>query len=303
MESFELMKGDAMYSFFRHAFLELGNEIEGEQLGQFDDRPVAEYANTLVLDLLALNKTAAVAEASVVLNVWMYVCHQLYTILRACKANDATSTQKMQEALDIAAALWIGADQLQGDNDSGNLLYNIAEQAGEKFDQDQGEARTNQLILDEMNTLELGINIGTCSKDANGYLEFRAVIRRMIGHMTVPLVQNLIHHVQGEASTTQADFIELYALAIGARVEACVPTSYKEMLGLFVENNFETASRQRAITLLQGVYGCLEVSCASIGAYRSGAVAACSDNINPELVSFAGYPLSFDATPVSIFLF
>ena len=288
-----------MYNFFRHAFLELGEEVEGEELGSFDDRPVSEYANTLVLDLLALNKTAVVPEAVIVMNVWMYIVHQLYDVLRACAENDVTSVPKMEAALDAAAALWIGADQAMGDNDTGNLMYNLAENAGEKFDQDNGESRTNVLVLDEFNTLEMGIAVGTCANDANGYLEMRTVVRKMIGHMTVPLVQNLIHHIQREPSSTQSDFIELYALSIGPRVEACLPTTYTEMLSLFVENNFQSSSRNKGLELLQGIYDCLEMTCASVGAYRSGAVPVCSDEIEVELVSFGGYPLTFDATPVS----
>lgn len=296
--AFDVLKGDALFNLFRHAFLEIGVDVEGEQLGEFDEQPVAEYANTLVIDLFKLNQTQIETEATLILNVWMYVAHQLYEVIRACKRNDATSTADMNRGLDIAAALWIGTGQERGDNGSGNMLYNLAENAGQRFDQDRGETEANTLFVDALDALRIGVNLGTCANsDEDGYVEFRTIVRKMFGYMTIPLLQNLIHHIAQEPSLLQKDFVELYTLAIAPRVEACNPSAYKEMLQLFVNQDFDVSVREDAIRLIHEVHPCFEVTCAQIGSYRSGEYAACSDE--PTVPVFAAYPATTsNATPV-----
>ena len=300
--AYDTLKADAMFSFFRHAFLELGTAVEGEQLGEFRDRPVAEYADTLVMDLFALDQRDIESEAILILNVWMYIVHQLYEVMRTCKRkrNDRQSEADMNAALDIAAALWIGTGQLQGDNNSGNMLYNLAEVAGARFNQDQGgETVANTLVINSLNALKLGVDFRTCSNDANGYIEFRTIIRQTIGHMTMPLVQILIHHLSQGPSLERSNFIELYALSVAPRVEACNSTAYGDMISMFVRSNFEASERTVALALLQSVYTCLEVTCLNVGTYQSGVDDTCTDGtqIPP---SFAGYPTSFgNVVPVS----
>ena len=299
--AYDTLKADAMFSFFRHAFLELGTAVEGEQLGEFDGRPVAEYADTLVMDLLVLDQLNADSEAILVLNVWMYVVHQLYEILRACKRNDQQSVADMNAALDIAAALWIGVGQLQGDNDSGNMLYNLAEVAGARFDQDRGETEVNRLVIDALNALKLGINFGTCSNDTtNGYIEFHIIIRQTIGRMTIPLVQILIHHIMQEPTTERSIFIQLYALSVAPRVEACNPTAYRDMLTMFVRRNFDPSERTVALALLQSIYTCLEVTCSEVGTYGAGVEASCRDGMESPPI-YASYSSSHEEVlPVSL---
>jgi hypothetical protein len=294
------MKSDALYNLFRHAFLEVGSDLEGEELGLFDNHPVATYADTLVLDLLKLGKVEAAPEAALALNVWMFIVHQIYEIMRACKRNDDSSVADMEMALDIAAALWIGVDQAEGDSDSGNMLYNLAEQMGMHFGQaDGGETTSNYQVVEAFKEFKLAIGAGECSSNPDTtYLKFRVRARKMFGYMTTPLVQALIHHIKQDATTETSDYIELYALSIGARVEACIPTAYSKMLDLFVRNNFQNSRQDQAIDLLQSIYDCLEINCSLIGNYKSGLVPTCDDNINPQLIKFAGYPLTFDATPV-----
>ena len=287
-----------MYSFFRHAFLELGVNVEGEQLGEFDNRPVGEYADTLIMDLFKLNVTMIEAEAAIILNVWMRAVHELYEVLRACKRNDGNTEGDMHKSIDIVAALWIGTGQGYGDNESGNMLYNLAETAGVRFDQDRGETAANTIFMDELLALKLGNNFQTCKNDENGYEKLRPIVRKMIGQMTVPLIQTLIHHLMLEPSTDRSNYIELYALSIAPRVEACNPTAYGDMLELFVRSNFALSRRPQAFELLQGSYTCLEVTCAMVGSYRSGQVEACTESRDPPML--AGYPSNFFAvTPVS----
>jgi hypothetical protein len=295
------MKNDPIYNFFRHGFLVIGTKVEGESEGLFDEHSVNEYANTVVTDLLSIGKLKAAPEAAVVMNVWMYCVHQIYEVSRACKRNDANSKTDMKNALDIAAALWIGVDQGSGDDESGNMLYNIAEKAGGRFGRDSGETRVNIEVISGFDAYKLAIDIDDCGGNSNAYVEFRTLARKLIGYMTIPLMQTLIHHIMEPASTENSDYIELYTLSMGARVEACVPTAYADMLDKFVKNNFNEAEQGESIELLQSIYSCLEMDCLQVGTYRSGVVPACEDDVNPATLKFAGYPLTFDARPVREF--
>lgn len=287
------MKDDAIYSFFYHAFLLLGANLEGEDLGNFDTRPVGEYGNTLVNDLFLLNVTHIETEAALIFNVWMWCIHEIYNVLRACERNDDNSQSDMNVALDIAVALWIGAEQPYGSYEEGNMLYNLAEQVGTKFSQDFTEVVANTKILALFSQMQVGIEQGTCKNGTSGYLELRGIMRQLLGHMTVPLVQNLIYHIVTTNPDGKSDFIELYTLAIAPRVEVCNPTVYQELISVLVIGIFNDADETKAINLLQSIYPCLDVSCEQIGEYKGGLVAKCLDD--QSLPSqMAGYPATFN---------
>lgn len=289
---------DSMFNFFRHGFLSLGEVTGGAGLGLFDDKAVGEYANTLALDLIELGKSDLVADSALVMNVWMYVVHSLYDVSRACQRSDASSTSGMQIALDAAAALWIGVGQDEGDNASGNMLYNMAETAGSRFGQDVGETLINTLIIAEFDKIKLAIGTGTCATP-EGYEDVRLIVRNLIGLMTVPLVQNVIHFIMEPASTTNSDNVELYALSFAPRIEACMPDAFQNVLDMFVLTNAVEGLQEAGVALVQSVYTCLEVTCDLVGNYRSGEVPVCSDPSDGESLMIAGYDLSIDAYPVS----
>lgn len=175
------MKNDPIYNFFRHGFLNIGSKVENEEEGLFDEHPVNEYASTVVTDLLAIGALKAAPEAAVVMNVWMYCVHQIYEITWACKRNDANSNDDMKNALDIAAALWIGVDQGSSDEQPGNFMYNLAQQAGGRFGQDSGEARVNIEVISGFDAYQLAIDINDCGGNSNAYVEFRTLARKLIG--------------------------------------------------------------------------------------------------------------------------
>lgn len=295
LNSYPLMAQDALYNLFCHTFFTIGKDIEGETAGNFDQKPVQEYANTLVNDLFALNVVHIETEAAIILNVWMQIVHSLYDVMRGCKSQDTSS---MNAALDIAAALWIGADQPEGVSDQGNLLYNLAQIAGQPFNQANGEAMANTRVLDAMNGIQGKISGGTCASGDEGYVDMRSTVNQLIGSMTIPLVQILIHHIQQAPASGGADFIELYALSFLPRVQACNPTAYDKLLNLLVRNTFKEDAKEEAIGLLQSVYDCLDVTCEDIGSYQSDEVPTCSDDAL-KLQGLAGYSPKTDFHLVS----
>ena len=289
------MAQDALYNLFRHTFFIIGRDIEHETPGNFDQKPIQEYANTLVNDLFTLNVTHIETEAALIHNVWMQIVHSLYDVLRGCKTNDADS---MNAALDIAAALWVGADQPYAVSDSGNLLYNLAQIAGQRFNQANGETLANTKVLDAMNEIQGKISDGTCASGEQGYMDMRYTVNQLIGSMTIPLVQILIHHIQQQPAHGGADFIELYALSILPRVDACNPAAYSTLLSMLVRNPLQADGKEEAIGTLQSVFGCLGITCEDIGSYQSGEVPLCSDDVQqPE--GLAGYYPTSDVHPVS----
>ena len=294
------MKKDAMFGLFVHYFDVYGKDEEGESNGYFDGKRAEQYANTLVDDLLGtVNKHKTVPYAIISLPVWMFIVHQLNDIPRACKRRDETSDDDMKQAFDIAAALWIGTGQEAGDSDSGYMLYNLAQRAGDEFGQtSNGEAEANKKVLDGLEVIKLIIESGDCDVNQDGaYLDLRFEIRRLIGYMTIPLVQMLIHYVMKDASLESSDFIELFALAIAPRVRACKPSEILTMEDLLINFDFQDEEEDNAIELLQSLYSCFEVDCAMIGSYRTGVVPACQEK-GILAVSYAGYPQTFDARNV-----
>jgi hypothetical protein len=290
------MADDAMYNIYRHAFLKLGNEVEGETLGEFDQKPVQEYADTLVNDLFDLNIEHIETEAALVANLWMAIIHELYDVQRGCLAKDANA---MNAALDRAAAMWIGADQLQGAVDQGNLLYDLAQVAALRFNQANGEATANKLLLDSMTSVQQAIKDGTCNSGETGYLQMRNTVNRMIDYMSIPLVQMLIHHIQQPTANDSGEFVELYALSIAPRVAACDPDNYQDIENLMVTGGLgNDDDKADAIEAVQWSLSCLGLTCDDIGSYQSGEVMACITQDFLPGDAFAGYFPSSDVGQV-----
>jgi hypothetical protein len=288
LEAGDVMQGNPYYNIFRHAFLVLGNANEGEAVGMFDGSPIEEYGNTIVEDLFDLSVENIEAEAALVMNVWMVLNHELFTVLEACGGGDGPAdTDKALSRLDRAVALWIGEEQDDGANNKGHMMYNLAEQAGARFGQDQGETAVNTEIMALFVGLQASLQQGKCDEsNAAGYIAIRAQVKRAIGLMTVPLVQMLIHHTQNVGNEGGSNFVELYALALIPRVAACDPDAYDNELRLDVLRELTPDKSQESIRALQASLSCLQITCADVGEYEGGVVPQCTD---PVTTSMAGY--------------
>lgn len=287
-----VMSGDLLYNVYRDAFYDLGIENENDSAGNFDGHPVEHYADTLVQDLFELNSTRTETEGAIVLNVWMAVAHEMYTVLQSCSSNNVDG---MNGALDRATALWIGADQARGDNQEGHMMYNLAEIAGELFGQDDGETRVNNELMKLINSIQRNIKAGTCAQQG-GYLNMRQNILNATSLMTIPLVQILVHHIENVQNEGQSDMVELYALSLLPRVASCDPAKFKTMLQWMVFNSLTVDNQESALEMLQSVYSCFDVTCADVGSYLGGRVPECSDAIDSQTgpPALAGYTPSTD---------
>lgn len=80
-----------LYNVYTYAFYELGITLEQDQEGNFDGNPVEQYADTLVGDLFALNRTRIEADGALVLGVTMAYWGSLGLMLNACERQDDAS--------------------------------------------------------------------------------------------------------------------------------------------------------------------------------------------------------------------
>jgi hypothetical protein len=80
-----------LYNVYTYAFYELGITLEHDEEGNFDGNPVEHYADTLVGDLFALNRTRIEADGALVLGVTMAYWGSLSLMLNACERQDDTS--------------------------------------------------------------------------------------------------------------------------------------------------------------------------------------------------------------------
>ena len=278
-----IMPDNPLYNIFRHAFLVLGNHNEGETAGSFDGAPIDEYANTVVNDLFDLNIENIETEAALVMNVWMVIVHELFNALSYCSADEKQAAEK---ALDRAVALWVGDGQQEGNNELGHMLYNLAEIAGERFGQDNGETQVNSKLMTEFVSMQSNISNGSCTSQ-QGYADMRNQVKRIVKLMTIPLIQTLIHHIMNVGNEGGSNFVELYALALIPRVAACDPAAYNKELHLDVLRELGPSQADAALSSIQEAYSCFDVTCQEIGSYMGGLVETCTDKVDMDLVGYS----------------
>jgi len=283
------MNDNPFYHMFRYAFWDLGYNREGEGDGSFDGSPVESYADTVVQDLFALHLPAIESDAALVMNVWMASVNGIFEAMAKCREHDSDSAIA---ALDKAAALWVGANQEEGSNEKGHLLYNLAENAGERFDQDGGETEVNTQVMNGFVELQMALQGGSCddkSASTIRYAALRSTVYWLTGIMAVPLVQNLIHHTVNIENEGGSNMVELYALGIIPRVATCDPKAYEYLLKLDVLNDLRVEDEDKAIEAIQSVYSCLGLTCQDVGSYMGGEVPACVDETNETAFTQGGY--------------
>ena len=286
------MKQDPMYNIFRYSFLRSGVD-EGNDQGYFGGRPAEEYANTIVEHLMELSTSSRIeTEAALVLNVWMAVIHELYNIVRGCETTQ--DKVQAQESLDRAVAMYVGAMQTTGSNEHGSLLYNLAEIAGERFGQDNGETIINRKVLGIFVSLQENLSNELSCLPGFENTVVRESVEELIALMTVPLVQSLIHHIINvQHDGKSSDLIDLYALSIAPRVVSCNPNLNDFIPRMSVEETSTLDEKMEAIKTLQGVYSCLKISCEHVGGYEGDVIVPqCDDEPaldEEEPMSLAGY--------------
>jgi Low iron-inducible periplasmic protein len=265
-----LFNNTPLHLIYSSSFDYLGQQLESDEIGNFDGKPVGHFSDTLVDDLFKLNIQYIEATGSLALNVVQTYWGKLWNVLQACQTNNVTA---MNEALDIAVALYVGSAQSRNENNQGYMLYNLAENVGALFGQDTTESTINEKTLDIFLEIQVGIAEDMCASE-DGYATMRVMVRSLYEYTNTFLMQWLLYHVQQYDSGS--DFIELFSLALWPQIHMCNTTLGQTILDLTVSNDVTDDSVNDAIAALQQSFYCLGISCTSVGS--NGIVQICNDD-------------------------
>lgn len=127
----------------------------------------------------------------------MWVVHKLNDAIEECRAGDSSA----YGSIDKAAAFWIGSVY---DDDTGGLLYELAETLGEQFSHKDadGEYMTtlNREIISRLNLAQTTyfVNSNICATDSSAVIQLRKLVKEITSYMTAVLIQGFIHSMVGK---------------------------------------------------------------------------------------------------------
>ena len=140
-----LMRGEPFYNLYAYGVKEIPTVKENEN-NNF------RYADIVINDIFdelenSMGDTADsnfAADATVALNVWMFVVHKLYDSLFDCRDGKIDGL-----SFGEGISFYIGEGQNQGGINAGYLLYSLAEDMGSRFGQigEDGESAVNSNIM------------------------------------------------------------------------------------------------------------------------------------------------------------
>lgn len=298
-------------------FFDAAGRYFGNEPGTFDKQEVELYPNTLIEDLFEVDEVAEPVpgiekEGILIFAVWMRVYEILYTgLILACREGGDDMQQTMELGLDMAAALWIGRLQINGDNARGTMLYNLAERAAINFDQDHGESEVNKKFLTKLKAVRQ-IVANTDGQCDGGYVEYSAksntetdtmyyrlyeALIDLIGVMNVPLIQNLIHYIVTEAD---GKLIEMYMLALLPQLSSCNPKYLEYTLDIIAKipsKEYTNDELMEFIGHVQDMYSCLGTTCEDVGIHTGDL--GCEDLLLDRIRPLAGYKPVYDVRSFS----
>lgn len=264
-----------LYDLYVSSFVHLGSTNEHDDFGQFDGRPAADYADTLILDLLDLKIDGIEGTGAVVYNVLMEFWASLFEYLATCKRNE---NKKLRGILDRIVALWIGEDQIREENQKGYLLYNLAENAGMLFGQDDGESVINAEFL------EIVISLRDTNNCIDVYDTVRDKMKILIQNSNTVLAQFLIHYIhEAVDSGGESDFVEVFSLGLYPQVDNCDGGIAATLNNVTVSHDIIAETKSQAIAAVQNSLSCLGITCKDVGSYLNGLLPECTDTITPSI--------------------
>jgi hypothetical protein len=282
------MLEEPTFNIFRYA-LQDGND-------QFMGKDVMFYADTVVQSLLSSSNQAIqklAVEAVVILNVWMYLTHQLFQTLQNCQ-NKTIVGSKGAQAIDVAVAYWMGDGQVTGD--PGHLLYGLAEQKGKDFNVVQGgQSRTNKNILRLFNEAKYQLSFpNACQSNPNTFPSLFRIVNQIISQMTIPLIQGLIENLKNNDRGRST----LYAQAFVPLVSACSPSVFDYLNQELILSTYNVVQVNEIIAQIRTTFDCFGITCEDVGTFVSGPKDACVDT--PSIEPLAGYVPSTDVKKVGV---
>lgn len=257
----------------------------------------ARYAENYIRGALTSNSATA-AEAILVLNVWMYASHLLYSGIHKCQKMINSDEQGLFAlgggGMDEFIALWISHDSGAGTaTGSGSGLYSLTNRAAGLFGE-TGEAKANTALkeLYHEGTVVLSFPDVCNNNDERTIPQLWSVVQRMTTQMMIPLMQLLIDALMQE----NAERVKFLSLAVVPQVAQCRPSIYKRLKQELLGNTVSFSRNRDVINDLQQAYDCFGFTCADVGTYKVDQVPQCDDF--PENFPIAEYTPTTQVHPV-----
>jgi len=256
------------------------NPLTGEASGQ--PYASAAYADLFVMEKINNEEFAIAAEASVVLNLWMYTIHKLREATGDCMSDSLNDIHAQTRALDEAVAFYVGLTGAKDTAEGDYSLYSVAQRAAKLTLQ---EASTNKMFINSANKIQqLIIYPSDTSDSKETCLSVRREVNNMVTQMTIPLLKKFITHF----SMDDPKRLKLYALAFLPLIEGCNEVDFAELFAdFFITDNDKNALE--VMGKLQDAYECLGISCDDVG--MSDTYPCVDKNQKTQIV---GYEPSYD---------
>ena len=261
-----------------------GNQATG------NNEKYADMFTKSLFDSSILSRTSnlgqLIAESAMVLNLWMYIAHEIYDTLDDCEDSfgmpnhdgGLTRNSGSAYALDEAIAYWIGSDQ-DGGSSYGHSLYALTQVAGELFGTISfgSEARANSELVELYHSGRAFLAFpDSCTGQAGdiAFNELHIIANKMVSRMMIPLIQMLIHSLR-EGDT---DRIKIYSVAVVPQISACSDMDHAFLKSVLIDgDDYKNDMFYTILHTLQKNFDCLGISCDDVGAYKTSIVPKCSD--------------------------
>lgn len=282
---------DRLYNIFRFAFRDEPVFVDGGT-GSLAD---SSYANTVISKALEIAEdTDLAAVASVALNTWMEIVHQLEQAVLSCTDSSIDGAL----AMDTAVGYYVGAGQIKGSS-NGNLMYAMAEEAADRFGDNPGEASSNTLIMSHFRDAK--VLADSCS--GRTPIQLRRAVDKIIAQMNVPLIRNLVYYMNAATSDDESElenFIELYALSTVPQVAGCNPGAFAYLRDELIDYEWDSNDLADILAKLRDNLSCFGVTCSDIGILQDPVATQqlCGGGVTTS-TSLAGYEPSTDVSRIA----
>lgn len=180
------------------------SDPDGYSTKSFDNMSVSNYGDAVVTD--SFDKESGyipdlTAETIRILNMFMAMVTEMYRAGESCSNGNTLDSNPV----DFAAAFWFGTAQDPASSDGGSL-YAWAQRAGANF---SGQT----LMIPDVITAKLSelqqsyagcASLAEAERAAKG-VEMRHQVDDIVRMLSVPLVQNFIHHLASEVCNHRAN--------------------------------------------------------------------------------------------------
>ncbi len=280
-----------LYNIFRFAFRDEPVFVDGGT-GSLAD---SSYANTVISKALEIAEdTDLAAVASVALNTWMEIVHQLEQAVLSCTDSSIDGAL----AMDTAAGYYIGAGQIKGSS-NGNLMYAMAEEAADRFGEGSGEASSNTIIMSHFRDAK--DQVDSCS-GGSPPIQLRRAVDKIIAQMNVPLIRHLVYYMNAATANDESElenFIELYALSTVPQVAGCNPGAFAYLRDELIDYEWDSNDLSDILAKLRDNLSCFGITCSDIGILQDSVATQQLCGGGATTSTLAGYQPSTDVSRIA----